>query len=301
MKKKLLAILLSLVAVVAFAGVAVTASAAGTKDAVTVKNANFATDWNMVLFETDTPSGATEPWGTADPSHITVIAPDGSILAPNAVHLNNYIYIGVNNNTEPAVGTTFTIHAGYAYTANSEVKEDITWKYSTQGATFTKVEPTGAVESVAVAGELTVQAGATALDLSALRGKATYADGEVVPFLVTKDMISGEYDLTKAGDYTLTCTYEGKTASVKLTVTPSDELPELTVNNINYDPGWGGFLINFNVKDKVDTENVEGKVENVKITNSVREDISGEFDYMYHETYLFLSARSERSGNGDHR
>lgn len=287
MKKKLLAILLSLVAVVAFAGVTVTASAAGTKDAVTVKNANFATDWNMVLFETDTPSGATEPWGTADPSHITVIAPDGSILAPNAVHLNNYIYIGVNNNTEPAVGTTFTIHAGYAYTANSEVKEDITWKYSTQGATFTKVEPTGAVESVAVAGELTVQAGATALDLSALRGKATYADGEVVPFLVTKDMISGEYDLTKAGDYTLTCTYEGKTASVKLTVTPSDELPELTVNNINYDPGWGGFLINFNVKDKVDTENVEGKVENVKITNSVREDISGEFDYMYHETYLF--------------
>ena len=287
MKKKLLAILLSLVAVVAFAGVAVTASAAGTKDAVTVKNANFATDWNMVLFETDTPSGATEPWGTADPSHITVIAPDGSILAPNAVHLNNYIYIGVNNNTEPAVGTTFTIHAGYAYTANSEVKEDITWKYSTQGATFTKVEPTGAVESVAVAGELTVQAGATALDLSALRGKATYADGEVVPFLVTKDMISGEYDLTKAGDYTLTCTYEEKTASVKLTVTPSDELPELTVNNINYDPGWGGFLINFNVKDKVDTENVEGKVENVKITNSVREDISGEFDYMYHETYLF--------------
>ena len=189
MKKKLLAILLSLVAVVAFAGVAVTASAAGTKDAVTVKNANFATDWNMVLFETDTPSGATEPWGTADPSHITVIAPDGSILAPNAVHLNNYIYIGVNNNTEPAVGTTFTIHAGYAYTANSEVKEDITWKYSTQGATFTKVEPTGAVESVAVAGELTVQAGATVLDLSALRGKATYADGEVVPFLVTKDMI----------------------------------------------------------------------------------------------------------------
>ena len=287
MKKKLLAILLSLVAVVAFAGVAVTASAAGTKDAVTVKNANFATDWNMVLFETDTPSGATEPWGTEDPSHITVIAPDGSILAPNAVHLNNYIYIGVNNNTELAVGTTFTIHAGYAYTANSEVKEDITWKYSTQGATFTKVEPTGAVESVAVAGELTVQAGATALDLSALRGKATYADGEVVPFLVTKDMISGEYDLTNAGDYTLTCTYEGKTASVKLTVTPSDELPELTVKNINYSSDWGGFLIDFNVKDKVDTENVEGVVENVKITNSVREDISGEFDYMYHETYLF--------------
>lgn len=269
MKKKLLAILLSLVAVVAFAGVAVTASAAGTKDAVTVKNANFATDWNMVLFETDTPSGATEPWGTADPSHITVIAPDGSILAPNAVHLNNYIYIGVNNNTEPAVGTTFTIHAGYAYTANSEVKEDITWKYSTQGATFTKVEPTGAVESVAVAGELTVQAGATALDLSALRGKATYADGEVVPFLVTKDMISGEYDLTKAGDYTLTCTYEGKTASVKLTVTPSDELPELTVNNINYDPGWGGFLINFNVKDKVDTENVDAEVATVDATGKV--------------------------------
>ena len=206
MKKKLLAILLSLVAVVAFAGVAVTASAAGTKDAVTVKNANFATDWNMVLFETDTPSGATEPWGTADPSHITVIAPDGSILAPNAVHLNNYIYIGVNNNTEPAVGTTFTIHAGYAYTANSEVKEDITWKYSTQGATFTKVEPTGAVESVAVAGELKVNAGTAALDFSELRGKATYADGEVVPFLVTKDMISGEYDLTKAGD--LSETYE---------------------------------------------------------------------------------------------
>lgn len=210
MKKKLLAILLSLVAVVAFAGVAVTASAAGTKDAVTVKNANFATDWNMVLFETDTPSGATEPWGTADPSHITVIAPDGSILAPNAVHLNNYIYIGVNNNTEPAVGTTFTIHAGYAYTANSEVKEDITWKYSTQGATFTKVEPTGAVESVAVAGELTVQAGATVLDLSALRGKATYADGEVATVDATGKVLGvkeGTATITaKAGD--LSETYE---------------------------------------------------------------------------------------------
>lgn len=245
MKKKLLAILLSLVAVVAFAGVAVTASAAGTKDAVTVKNANWVPGWGMVLFETDKDSGVAEPWGEGDPAHITVVAPDGSIVAPNAVELTNYIYIGVNGNTEPAVGTTFTIHAGYAFTANSEVKEDITWKYSTQGATFTKVEPTGAVESVAVAGELTVQAGATALDLSALRGKATY------------------------------------------TVTPSDELPELTVKNINYSSDWGGFLIDFNVKDKVDTENVEGVVENVKITNSVREDISGEFNYKYHETYLF--------------
>lgn len=286
MKKKLLTLLLTLVALAAFAGVGISAAAAGTKDAVTVKNANWSA-WNMVAFETDTDSGYPNPWGPADPAHITVLDPEGNILEPNAAQFGMHIYIGVNGNTEPAVGTTFTIHAGYAYTANSEVKEDITWKYSTQGATFTKVEPTGAVESVAVAGELTVQAGATALDLSALRGKATYADGEVVPFLVTKDMISGEYDLTKAGDYTLTCTYEGKTASVKLTVTPSDELPELTVNNINYDPGWGGFLINFNVKDKVDTENVEGKVENVKITNSVREDISGEFDYMYHETYLF--------------
>lgn len=281
MKKKLLTLLLTLVALAAFAGVGISAAAAGTKDAVTVKNANWSA-WNMVAFETDTDSGYPKPWGP-----ITVLDPEGNILEPNATQFGMHIYIGVNGNTEPAVGTTFTIHAGYAYTANSEVKEDITWKYSTQGATFTKVEPTGAVESVAVAGELTVQAGATALDLSALRGKATYADGEVVPFLVTKDMISGEYDLTKAGDYTLTCTYEEKTASVKLTVTPSDELPELTVNNINYDPGWGGFLINFNVKDKVDTENVEGKVENVKITNSVREDISGEFDYMYHETYLF--------------
>lgn len=286
MKKKLLTLLLTLVALAAFAGVGISAAAAGTKDAVTVKNANWSA-WNMVAFETDTDSGYPNPWGPADPAHITVLDPEGNILEPNAAQFGMHIYIGVNGNTEPAVGTTFTIHAGYAYTANSEVKEDITWKYSTQGATFTKVEPTGAVESVAVAGELTVQAGATALDLSALRGKATYADGEVVPFLVTKDMISGEYDLTNAGDYTLTCTYEGKTASVKLTVTPSDELPELTVNNINYDPGWGGFLINFNVKDKVDTENVEGKVENVKITNSVREDISGEFDYMYHETYLF--------------
>ncbi len=286
MKKKLLTLLLTLVALAAFAGVGISAAAAGTKDAVTVKNANWSA-WNMVAFETDTDSGYPNPWGPADPAHITVLDPEGNILEPNAAQFGMHIYIGVNGNTEPAVGTTFTIHAGYAYTANSEVKEDITWKYSTQGATFTKVEPTGAVESVAVAGELTVQAGATALDLSALRGKATYADGEVVPFLVTKDMISGEYDLTKAGDYTLTCTYEEKTASVKLTVTPSDELPELTVNNINYDPGWGGFLINFNVKDKVDTENVEGKVENVKITNSVREDISGEFDYMYHETYLF--------------
>lgn len=286
MKKKLLTLLLTLVALAAFAGVGISAGAAGTKDAVTVKNANWSA-WNMVAFETDTDSGYPNPWGPADPAHITVLDPEGNILEPNAAQFGMHIYIGVNGNTEPAVGTTFTIHAGYAYTANSEVKEDITWKYSTQGATFTKVEPTGAVESVAVAGELTVQAGATALDLSALRGKATYADGEVVPFLVTKDMISGEYDLTKAGDYTLTCTYEEKTASVKLTVTPSDELPELTVNNINYDPGWGGFLINFNVKDKVDTENVEGKVENVKITNSVREDISGEFDYMYHETYLF--------------
>lgn len=279
MKKKLLTLLLTLVALAAFAGVGISAAAAGTKDAVTVKNANWSA-WNMVAFETDTDSGYPNPWGPADPAHITVLDPEGNILEPNAAQFGMHIYIGVNGNTEPAVGTTFTIHAGYAYTANSEVKEDITWKYSTQGATFTKVEPTGAVE-------LTVQAGATALDLSALRGKATYADGEVVPFLVTKDMISGEYDLTKAGDYTLTCTYEEKTASVKLTVTPSDELPELTVNNINYDPGWGGFLINFNVKDKVDTENVEGKVENVKITNSVREDISGEFDYMYHETYLF--------------
>lgn len=286
MKKKLLTLLLTLVALAAFAGVGISAAAAGTKDAVTVKNANWSA-WNMVAFETDTDSGYPNPWGLAGPAHITVLDPEGNILEPNAAQFGMHIYIGVNGNTEPAVGTTFTIHAGYAYTANSEVKEDITWKYSTQGATFTKVEPTGAVESVAVAGELTVQAGATALDLSALRGKATYADGEVVPFLVTKDMISGEYDLTNAGDYTLTCTYEGKTASVKLTVTPSDELPELTVNNINYDPGWGGFLINFNVKDKVDTENVEGKVENVKITNSVREDISGEFDYMYHETYLF--------------
>ena len=190
MKKKLLTLLLTLVALAAFAGVGISAAAAGTKDAVTVKNANWSA-WNMVAFETDTDSGYPNPWGPADPAHITVLDPEGNILEPNAAQFGMHIYIGVNGNTEPAVGTTFTIHAGYAYTANSEVKEDTTWKYATQGATFTKVEPTGAVESVAVAGELTVQAGATALDLSALRGKATYADGEVVPFLVTKDMISG--------------------------------------------------------------------------------------------------------------
>lgn len=158
MKKKLLTLLLTLVALAAFAGVGISAAAAGTKDAVTVKNANWSA-WNMVAFETDTDSGYPNPWGPADPAHITVLDPEGNILEPNAAQFGMHIYIGVNGNTEPAVGTTFTIHAGYAYTANSEVKEDITWKYSTQGATFTKVEPTGAVESVAVAGRIDCSGG----------------------------------------------------------------------------------------------------------------------------------------------
>lgn len=293
MKKKLLTILLSLVALVAFAGVAITAFAEETKDAVTVKGANWSSDWGMTLLETDTDSGVSSPWGQADSAHITILDPNGNILAPNAVQLNNYIYIGVNGNTEPAVGTTFTIHAGYALKENAEVKEDITWKYSTQGATFTKVEPTGEAESVAILGDLTVQAGATALDFSSLRGKATYAEGDVVPFLVTENMISGEYDLSNAGTYTLTCTYEGKTASLTLTVTPGDELPALTVRDINYSSDWNGFLINFNA-DRVAQENINGVVEKVKITDSVRADISASFAYMYLDTYLFcLSGPNE--------
>ena len=55
MKKKLLTLLLTLVALAAFAGVGISAAAAGTKDAVTVKNANWSAR-NMVAFETDTDS-----------------------------------------------------------------------------------------------------------------------------------------------------------------------------------------------------------------------------------------------------
>ena len=79
MKKKLLTLLLTLVALAAFAGVGISAAAAGTKDAVTVKNANWSA-WNMVAFETDTDSGYPNPWGPADPAHITVLDPEGNIL-----------------------------------------------------------------------------------------------------------------------------------------------------------------------------------------------------------------------------
>ena len=82
-----------------------------------------------------------------------------------------------------------------------------------------------ALKSIAVEGtlELYTRTGVlTDENLAVLTGKASYGTGDVITveddFIVKTDMLSGDYDLTAAGTYTLTVTYKEKTCSLTLTV-----------------------------------------------------------------------------------
>ncbi len=156
---------------------------------------------------------------------------------------------------------------------------------------ITVAEPTAALQSISVTGEINAYKGATGLDLSGLTAKKIYDDGSGIPFEVTADMITGTYDLNTVGDYTLTVTAEEKTATVTLHVL---ELPALTVNSINLD--WAGIMIEFPMATNTHlttTQIPASGLNNFEVKNSSGENIVGNYNWVYHENYIFSFAACE--------
>ncbi|MCB6416788.1 bacterial Ig-like domain-containing protein, partial [Faecalimonas umbilicata] len=67
------------------------------------------------------------------------------------------------------------------------------------------------------------------LDLDGMKVTAKYSDGTTKDIAVTDCEVSG-YDATKTGEQTVTVTYEGKTATFKVTV--KEEAKPVTLESI---------------------------------------------------------------------
>ena len=123
------------------------------KAAVQIQNMNWSGDWNQILIQTDTYCGSMTHIA-GDQEHIEVKNAEGEAVQISSVqHQDHSIFLNIGK--EPDVGTVVTIKAGYAFTATAEVKEDVSYIYSTKGQPFTLYtsepdEPDEPVEKTAV-------------------------------------------------------------------------------------------------------------------------------------------------------
>lgn len=147
------------------------------------------------------------------------------------------------------------------------------------------------VSSIAVTGSVSVYKGSSALDLSGLSGKKIYSDGDEAEFSVTAEMISGEYDLNTVGNYTLTVTCEGKTATVVLEV---KERPALTISNLVYAPTFFGYNIALSEKSifNVGEAPINDKSLFV-IADAAGNDITNWFNFNKHQDYIFATPNND--------
>lgn len=104
------------------------------KAAVHVNNVNWAAWANQILVETDTDSKIAG-YDNRDVSFVEVKGPDGQAIVPQWVQVHDH-HIFINIGKEPEVNTIVTIKAGFPYIATAEVKEEVSYIYSTQGQTF---------------------------------------------------------------------------------------------------------------------------------------------------------------------
>ncbi len=86
------------------------------------------------------------------------------------------------------------------------------------------------------------------------------------------------------------------TASAEESDTSAD-LPELTVTDVNFNPAWNGFLVNFGIPSGKTTENISTP-EKVLIQDSVKADITASYGYMIHESWLFCLNSTSFMGVG---
>lgn len=86
------------------------------------------------------------------------------------------------------------------------------------------------------------------------------------------------------------------TASAEESSTSAD-LPELTVSDVNFNPAWNGFLINFGIPSGKVTENISTP-EKLLIQDSVKADITASYGYLLHESWLFCLNSTSFMGVG---
>jgi len=149
MKKKLLALFTALLLVCSLGMVGISASALdNSKTAMSVVNVNYTTSTQGIAICMDVPSTTFSDyssWPTMDAeaqTHVSYVDSNGDPIAITSVQLNqNYIYI--NNwaaSSTLAVGNKVTLTAGLVI-GDYEIKEDITYVYSTENQPWTVYVP----------------------------------------------------------------------------------------------------------------------------------------------------------------
>lgn len=91
-------------------------------------------------------------------------------------------------------------------------------------------------------------------------------------------------------------------AGMAFTVSAADdtaaaEAQELSVVDVNFNGGWNGFLINFNVQSGKTTENID-KPANIVIQDSAKQDITDSYGFLLHESYLMCLNSTSFMGVG---
>lgn len=187
----------------------------------------------------------------------------GSTVVPNFTYMNAG-YINANNQ-DPArinVATTVQITADNLifqdYTTsgeytNSSYSHNVTVAREFASAT---TEPVVTLESIALSGNRAYRIG----DELALTVTATYSDGTTAD--VTADATLSGHNMGVGGNYTVTATYEDKTATINITVNPmtvtewddtdqvsvqatADNISGLTVTNVYGTPDLSGVFADY--------------------------------------------------------
>lgn len=122
-----------------------------------------------------------------------------------------------------ATGVTVT-----GYDKDSVGEQTLTVSCQDQTATFTVTVKANDVASIAIksAPSQTEYVQGYDLDLDGAAITATYENGQTADVQITSDMVSG-FDKDKAGDQTVTVTYESKTATFTVTVISNENVNQL--------------------------------------------------------------------------
>ena len=130
--------------------------------------------------------------------------------------------------SRPKVEVTSDMVSGY--NANQTGEQEITVTYQGKTASF-KVTVHNNLENIEITSNpsKTEYVKGENLDLDGLEVIATYEDGSKQTLEVTSDMVTG-YNANKLGEQEITVTYQGKTASFKVTVHNNLENIEITSN-----------------------------------------------------------------------
>ncbi len=273
------------------------------KSEVKVNAVNYSTDWGMTLLEMNASCGASS-WVNGDTAHMQITQPNGLHYTPtDVVQQESHIYVGLNNRTEPEVGTVITLQAGYSYSSTHEIKTDVSYIYNESMQPWLEFNPTSLTPSME---EITIYTdGANSVTVTFTTAPA-YTTAPIVCWIEDGSVAS----VTSNG---LSATVTGASAigTTKLhvscgnaeTVIPVHVVTsaaELVIKDVTLSEtgelGWG-YMIHFTDANGVDVSSgvtdtptgvPNGVLNRFEIRDSSGNDIIGMFHLLYYQSYLFV-------------